>query len=601
MNRLRAIAQGGFISLVLLLLGEGVLRLAGVGYSHRLFIEGGDPDAPLLYPNSHFARQYYPRLTSSIPTPGRSVLFEKEKDPEIYRIFVIGESTSQGFPYVATEAFPFLIEQMLSRAGVRCEVINLSMSAITSYVGLDIAREVAALNPDLVLLYFGHNEFLGIGGSAAHTSPLFRLSQLASRTRIYQAIKQVLSPAPTNEPASLLEVMGEVAGMPHSGEKYRATLRAFEHNLESAVSVLTEAGAEVLLLGVARNTRDFPPFRSQRAKTASEMAAFSTRLEGRLTADHLDELEVDSADALESYLVGHALLRRGRPGAARVHFEDACDLDLLRFRATREVHQAIGGVCEEGDCLYFDCQAIVDSLAADGIAGNESFVDQVHPSLAVHHLLARRLTELILQNRFADIAIDTSYASIEAPSTLVDLIKAASTLNTLYETALFRQLGYRNDLGLRPVFRPAASTGGSRDQLQPWIRRGDFEHIRSVYAQLPSAYQLHISYGAWLLKRRRHREAFAEFMQAHRLNRLSVSARNNLALVYVNLGMHAEATRVLEELTGAGIDDTRLRESLYRLYRVTGRDEEARQLEDELAGDGVELDGDRKGLRLYEY
>ncbi|MBT6149711.1 MAG: hypothetical protein HOH74_30005, partial [Gemmatimonadetes bacterium] len=163
---MRKAVFGLLFGLLLLCLVEILLRLVDVGHSHRLFLSGGHSQQELLYLNSRFANQYYPRLLPSIPTPGKSVLFERHKQPGTFRIFVLGESTSQGFPYGATEAFPFQLEQMLTRAGIRCEVINLSMSAITSYVGLDMAREVAELSPDLVLVYFGHNEFLGIGGSA---------------------------------------------------------------------------------------------------------------------------------------------------------------------------------------------------------------------------------------------------------------------------------------------------------------------------------------------------------------------------------------------------------------------------------------------------
>ena len=601
MSQLRTAAIGCLAGMAILLLVEVSLRLLDVGYSHRFFLAGGDRGSVSLYPNDKFANQYYPRLPPGIPTPGRSVLFSREKSGGTYRIFVIGESTSQGFPYVATEAFPFQMGQMLTRAGIECEVINLSMSAITSHVGLDIAREVAGLDPDLVLLYFGHNEFLGIGGSAAHTSPLFRLNKLASRLRIYQVIKEVLSPSASGPQTSLLELMGGVPGMPHGSDRYRATIQAFERNLGSIVDVLNTAGAEVLLLGVARNMRDFPPFRSHRAKDQGERDAFVAQVDRLIEEERFADEQFSTEDALESYLIGRALLQRRMPGQAKRYFHDACDFDLLRFRATSDISQSIRDVCQAHGGVYFDCQSMVDSLAGDGIAGNESFVDQVHPSLAVHHLLARKLTGLILEHRFPDVEIDSSYAAIEIRSTLVDQIKAASTLRTLYRTELFRELGYYNDLGLRPVFRSSSKESGGRYQLQEWVDREDFEYIQSVYSERPAAYQLHINYGAWLLKQRRSREAFAEFRQAHLLNRLSVSARNNLALVYVNLGLHDEAEMVLRELADVGVDDPRLYESLYRLHVVAGRHEEARKLRDELMADGTQVEGDLRGLRLYEY
>ena len=38
------------------------------------------------------------------------------------------------------------------------------MAAVTSYVLLDFADEIIAQQPDAVVIYTGHNEYLGIGG-----------------------------------------------------------------------------------------------------------------------------------------------------------------------------------------------------------------------------------------------------------------------------------------------------------------------------------------------------------------------------------------------------------------------------------------------------
>ena len=595
----RTAVSGLLIGLLLLCLAELVLHLAGIGHSNRLFLSGGHSQRELLYLNGRFANQYYPRLLPSIPTPGKSVLFERHKDPETFRIFVLGESTSQGFPYGATEAFSFQLEQMLTRAGVRCEVINLSMSAITSYVGLDMAREVAELSPDLVLVYFGHNEFLGIGGNASHTSPRFQLNQLASRLRIYQVLKRLLSPD-GDLPASLLEIMANVPGTALGDQSYEATLTAYGQSLKAIIDVLSSVQAEVLILGVARNLRDFPPFRSEIRRSQSEKDDLAARLDRLVVSGQPLPGVTQIEDALTSYALGKALLRSGRHQQARQYLERACDLDQLRFRASTGIRHVAREICREGPCGYLDLQPIVDELSPEGIAGNDTFVDQVHPSLAVHDLLARTLADLILRRHFADVVIDSSFAKIELRSTLVDRIKAASTLETLYRTAMFKELGYHNELAQRAIFRASETIGEHRREVLPGIRRRDVEYIQSVYASFPAAYQLHISYGAWLIKQRRHQEAFAEFRQAATLNRFSISARSNLALMHTNRGRYDEALAVLQELIDLDIDDPRLWESVYRVHVLAGRKEEAQKLKRRLPGDGEILE-DSRGLRLYEF
>ena len=514
---------------------------------------------------------------------------------------MLGESTSQGFPYGATEAFPFRLEQMLTQAGIRCEVINLSMSAITSSVGLDMAREVAELSPNLVLVYFGHNEFLGIGGSASHTTPLFRLNQLASRLHIYQTLKQLLSRGHNDAPASLLEIMANVPGTPLGSEEYEATLMAYRRSLEAMVDVFSGVQAEVLILGVARNLRDFPPFRSGTARSRSDQDDLADRLDRLVASGQPFSEAMDVEDGLESYALGRALLQRGLVQRAREYFVRACDLDQLRFRASTGIRRVAREVCQDGGCGYLDLQPVVDGLSPDGVAGNDIFVDQVHPSLSAHHQLAGELAGHILQRHFPEITMDSSFTEVEMRSTLVDRIKAANTLETLYRTTMFRELGYDNDLAHHSIFRPADAADGHADELLPGIGRQDVEFIQSVYARFPGTYQLHISYGAWLIKQRRHKEAFAEFRQAATLNRFSISARNNLALMYANLGRYDEALETLQELMDLGMDDPRLWESVYRLHVVAGRDEEAAKLRIRLPGEGNLLEEDVRGLRLYEF
>ena len=102
-----------------------------------------------------------------------------------------------------------------------------------------------------------------------------------------------------------------------------------------------------------------------------------------------------------------------------------------------------------------------------------------------------------------------------------------------------------------------------------------------------------------MIKQRHHQEAFAEFQQAAALNRFSISARNNLALMHANRGRYDEALEVLQELIDLDVDDPRLWESVYRLHVMAGRDEDAQKLKSRLPDDG-EIE-DNRGLRLYEF
>ena len=78
------------------------------------------------------------------------------------RIFVLGGSAAQGFPDPSF-SFGRILAVMLGQQypGRQFEVVNAAMPAINSHAALEIARDCAAHQPDLFLVYMGNNEVIG--------------------------------------------------------------------------------------------------------------------------------------------------------------------------------------------------------------------------------------------------------------------------------------------------------------------------------------------------------------------------------------------------------------------------------------------------------
>ena len=78
------------------------------------------------------------------------------------RIFVLGESAAMGTPDPAFN-FGRILDVMLREQypGVQFEVVNGAITAINSYAVLEIARDCAARQPDLFVVYMGNNEVIG--------------------------------------------------------------------------------------------------------------------------------------------------------------------------------------------------------------------------------------------------------------------------------------------------------------------------------------------------------------------------------------------------------------------------------------------------------
>src|ERR1035437_7482530 len=150
------------LPLFFLILIEIGLRLFGYGHDLRLFIED-TKDKHYLALNNYVSLKYF---TDSInATVGNYELFKKKKNYETVRIFVLGESTTQGFPYNYNGSFHRWLKYRLMRTFPKknFEIINLSLTAVNSYTVLDFAKGIIGYEPDAVLIYVGQNEYYEIG------------------------------------------------------------------------------------------------------------------------------------------------------------------------------------------------------------------------------------------------------------------------------------------------------------------------------------------------------------------------------------------------------------------------------------------------------
>ena len=101
--------------------------------------------------------------------------FAREKPHGTFRIFGLGGSTVQGRPFAIETSFTTWLEIALRGAepARTWEVINCGGISYASYRLVPILEEVLGYDPDLIVLYTGHNEFYGPGGigSSATLAP----------------------------------------------------------------------------------------------------------------------------------------------------------------------------------------------------------------------------------------------------------------------------------------------------------------------------------------------------------------------------------------------------------------------------------------------
>jgi tetratricopeptide (TPR) repeat protein len=399
---------------VLLLGGlELGLRVAGVGHDREpLFITS--PDQPgLQLANPHVVQRFFAVPEQAPPVSIETRFFPADKPPGTFRIFVQGGSSAAGFPYGLGASPAGMLEQRLRRTfpDRNVEVITTAMATVNSYALLDFADEIIAQQPDLVLIYAGHNEYLGVlgVGSALSVSTSRWLTLLfikLNRLRIVQLMAKTLAglrdaePAANDIPADDT-LMARVAGqreISYQSRLYRAGIDQFRDNLEALLDRYREADVAVMLGTLVSNDADQPPFVSATCSRTDQAGYEDLLAAGRealqtdnrtLAADSLAAaVSMDDCEAEARFLLGRLRLDSGDTALAREAIFGARDRDQLRFRAPSEFNRVIADLAAQSRARLVEVEARFEQVAEHGIVGADLMLEHVHPNLDGYFLLA---------------------------------------------------------------------------------------------------------------------------------------------------------------------------------------------------------------------
>ena len=604
------------VNALIVLVLEGGFRVFGSGESTRFLLREEIGDTEYLRLNPSYAKTFSTRINPLVPIP-LNHSFARAKGQDTYRIYVLGESTSQGFPYPRTGAFPYQLQQMLNNAGTdkRFEVINMSMTAITTHVGLDMARQVVDYAPDAVILYFGHNEFIGIGGSGTWNSPLFRANRVLSHSWAYQTLKAQLSKLRKEDYRSLLEKRSrDEVGVSLESEVYRSTLRQFAENYEGMLRLFRENEIPVISCGVVENTADLPPLMASEGVNRQILSEAGELIRGPESGDRRDELaSLVGDDAHLSYQVADLLLGAGNTELARSFLDAAVDLDQLRLRASSDINETIRALAEEYGSAYVDVEAIFEGKSPQGIVGNSLMLEHVHPTVDGHYLIARSLAEAILSNILDEQPKD-GYDRIPIYLTLVDHIGTSNSLFNLFRSFPYDSREYINAVGFEPVF-DTASEGFisllSQDDLprffseaQDYLRRdvnpNEYREIVGLYFELTSPAKVHVNYGVQLAARKKYEEAYREFLVAAEQNEDNSYALNNMGVLHFEFDQPQEASGIFEKLCDRSPEFLGGCENYWFVLNKMGKRAEADAVGEYLKKKGVNVES-IDHVTLYRY
>ncbi len=495
--------------------------------------------------------------------------FAKRKPRGAYRIFSLGGSTTYGHPYTDAASFSGWLRELLPVAdpGHPWEVINAGGISYASYRVVRVMEELTRYEPDLFIVYSGHNEFLerrtykhlfdAPGG-------LIDAAAVLSRTRLYTVLRSgitALSGGETRKRTGPTQLQGEVNTLLENSIGPRDYARddaqrerIFEHfryNLGRMVDIAASARARILFITPASNLKDCSPFKSEHSgglaaaqlKRSDLLLARGRELRagGRLTEalDVLAEAErIDRRYADLHYLRGVVLHELKDFEKSREAFGQALDEDICPLRAPNAIRRIVTDVARERGVPLIDFASWIEKRSPHGIPGADVFLDHVHLTIDGYRLLALEIVDELARQGILAKGEGWNEEAIAAVSRRIE-----GRLDTRAHGLALRNLSQvyswagKTEEGERMARRAAELLGDDAETYRllgmAATNRGAPEeaegHFRRALELDPKSADAQVNLGRALRAQDRTEEARSAYLRALELEPDSVAARFNLA------------------------------------------------------------------------
>lgn len=357
-----------------------------------------------------------------------------------FRIFVIGESTPAGYPYntfpqfQCPTSFANYLRAVLqyNRPLPDIELLNASCNALNSLNVLDLFTSLIRYQPDLVIVYSGHNEFFGPNEfvipkektALYQNRTLYHLFMGLRRTYLYQGVLRIIRwIAPRIKSPTIDDLQWSKKNSITLQDPLNKTVADnYSRNLTELVRLAKQHHIQVMLCTPVSNWT-FPPFISKnlfagekrsianwdsldnQAKTAYNSGDMAQALE---TWRQLYVL--DSTNASVNYHAGMAFVRQKDYGSAALALLQAKDYDALPFRARSFFLQTCRRIAQEQHVMLADVESYFVQLSQRTFPEPSLFIDHVHPNDTGNYYVA-----LLLAKTIVDAGLFPGVSTIQYP------------------------------------------------------------------------------------------------------------------------------------------------------------------------------------------
>ena len=342
--------------------------------------------------------------------------FLTKKPANGLRLFCLGGSSSHGYPWGAEAAFTEIVGEALaaSHPERHVEAVNASGVSYAMHRLNIVSDELLAYEPDVLLVYSGHNEFIESEFFEAfkrRSATRNRLEYLLAHSRIYSPIRSAVeewrNESPSTSEQFEARVRREETRVFPRQEK-ELIVSEYRWRLERLVRRAQQFGVKVVLATVPCNLRDWRPSSSTtgvrltddaQREWSGALLTGKRRLESGDFEAAIASLEPAArlvpAHAETEFFLAQAYEGLARWDEARSAYQRACDADASPNRRVSGINEAIREVAHQYGALLVDVDRNFEQSSEHGLVGFNLIEDYVHPTREGHEIIAWHIWDAI--------------------------------------------------------------------------------------------------------------------------------------------------------------------------------------------------------------
>ena len=346
--------------------------------------------------------------------------FEK-KHPKTFRVISVGGSSTYGWGCLdpAKDCFSNQFELRLKELEMtkQIESINAGGIGYGSFRVAVLMREITQYNPDLILVYCGHNEFWEYPiyeKVFGEISNFERIKNWLEYSLLYNFLRDFMLESNKNfKIPNLFKGSYEIFDQ----SKYRLAKERFRENIRAIIQTAKDIDCPIILSTLPANLKVDPTVKTDWLWDASHHLITLEKVEMEKWESLFNEglreyknenytqalIHLDSASKIDSTFANlmyfEALCYEQLGQYTKAHRSYWKHIDFSRRLIVQDFNLVIQMVCEEEGVTCVDAVSLFEQESSNGIPGYNLFVDSMHPNREGHQLLAGAYLEAFIKTQ----------------------------------------------------------------------------------------------------------------------------------------------------------------------------------------------------------